>query len=103
MRVGAEEAAVAHAGWNPDPLPQRFRQRPPVDPLHQRCGVGSALLDHAKSVSPSGLELHTHQQNLRALAFYGKAGFVPVRWGLSPPPECVLDVELHWRPFGDAP
>ncbi|VFT63233.1 Uncharacterised protein [Pseudomonas aeruginosa] len=36
-RVGAEEAAVAHAGWNPDPLPQRFRQRPPVDPLHQRA------------------------------------------------------------------
>ncbi|MEM6702418.1 MAG: GNAT family N-acetyltransferase [Acidobacteriota bacterium] len=74
-----------------------------VDPAWQRRGAGSALLEHAKRLSPGGLELHTHQQNLRALAFYEKAGFVPVRWGISPPPECVPDVELHWRPFGDAP
>lgn len=71
-----------------------------VDPGCQRRGVGSALLDHAKSISPSGLELHTHQQNMRALAFYERAGFVPVRWSTSPPPECVPDVELHWRPSG---
>jgi ribosomal protein S18 acetylase RimI-like enzyme len=69
-----------------------------VDPPHQRKGWGTALVDYAKSLSPSGLELHTHQENLAARALYERLGFVAVRFGLSPPPENVPDVEYHWRP-----
>jgi len=69
-----------------------------VRPDAQRRGVGAALLLHAMALAPDGLELHTHQRNTRARAFYEKHGLVPVRFGLSPPPECEPDVEYHWRP-----
>jgi len=70
-----------------------------VDPDHQHQGIGSALLKHAMKISPRHLELHTHQQNHRARQFYEKYGFVAVRYGLSPPPENVPDVEYHWRSY----
>jgi ribosomal protein S18 acetylase RimI-like enzyme len=69
-----------------------------VDPDCQRKGVGSGLLDHAKALSPEGLQLHTHQQNLRARSFYEKHGFTAMKFGLSPAPELVPDVEYHWTP-----
>jgi ribosomal protein S18 acetylase RimI-like enzyme len=69
-----------------------------VHPEHQGCGVGSALLEQAKSLSPTGLELHTHQKNAQARAFYEKHGFRAVKFGVSPPPESEPDVEYHWRP-----
>lgn len=69
-----------------------------VDPAHQGHGVGTALLEHARRLSPQGLELHTHQQNIAARAFYERHGFVAVRFGTSPPPESAPDVEYHWRP-----
>ena len=72
-----------------------------VDPSHQRTGVGSRLLDHAKTIFPDGLQLHTHQQNVRARNFYEKHGFVAVKFGVSPAPESVPDVEYHWSPGGD--
>lgn len=71
-----------------------------VSPDHQRAGVGTALLGRAVRCSPTGLELHTHQKNAPARAFYEKHGFVAVRYGISPPPECEPDVEYHWRPAG---
>jgi GNAT superfamily N-acetyltransferase len=67
-------------------------------PSAQKQGVGSALINQAKLLSPHGLELHTHQKNCSACAFYAKHGFVAVRFGLSPPPESEPDVEYHWRP-----
>ena len=73
-----------------------------VDPSHQRSGVGSRLLDHAKTIFPDGLQLHTHQQNVRARNFYEKHCFVAVKFGVSPAPESVPDVEYHWSPGGDA-
>ena len=69
-----------------------------VDPDRQRSGVGAALLDKAQSLSPAGLELHTHQQNEAACAFYEKHGLRAVKFGTSPPPESAPDVEYHWRP-----
>lgn len=69
-----------------------------VDPAMQRRGVGSRLIEHAKAMSPKGLELHTHQQNLMGRAFYERHGFVAVKFGISPPPESAPDVEYHWRP-----
>ena len=69
-----------------------------VLPNVQRVGVGAALIRHAMRLSPTGLELHTHQKNAVARYFYEKLGFVAVRFGVSPPPESELDVEYHWRP-----
>ena len=69
-----------------------------VHPAAQRSGAGTALLGAARDQSPDGLELHTHQQNVSARAFYEKHGFVAVRFGISPAPESAPDVEYHWRP-----
>lgn len=73
-----------------------------VDPRHQRRGFGLALLEHAKSRSPTGLELHTHVKNVGARAFYERHGFVVVKFGISPPPENEPDVEYHWRPVDNS-
>jgi len=69
-----------------------------VHPGAQRRGVGTALLAKAIESSPGGIELHTHQKNTKARAFYDKVGFTAVRFGVSPPPESEPDVEYHWRP-----
>ena len=69
-----------------------------VDPLEWRKGWGTQLVNFAKQVSPRGLELHTHQENVVARAFYERHGFRAVKFGLSPPPESAPDVEYHWRP-----
>jgi GNAT superfamily N-acetyltransferase len=69
-----------------------------VRPSVQRRAVGTALLAKARELSPLGLELHTHQKNIKARSFYEKHGFRAVRFGTSPPPENEPDVEYHWRP-----
>jgi GNAT superfamily N-acetyltransferase len=69
-----------------------------VHPDHQRAGAGAALIAKAKALSPRGLELHTHQQNVSGCSFYEKHGFRAARYGTSGPPESAPDVEYHWRP-----
>ena len=69
-----------------------------VLPNFKRVGIGTALIEHAMKLSPTGLELHTHQKNTVARDFYEKHGFMAVRFGVSPPPESEPDVEYHWRP-----
>jgi ribosomal protein S18 acetylase RimI-like enzyme len=46
-----------------------------VDPSHQRCGIGSALLDRAIESSPGRIMLHVFEENAPARAFYEKHGF----------------------------
>lgn len=69
-----------------------------VDPPAQGRGHGSALLAHAKALSPEGLRLFTHQRNERARRFYEKRGFAATAFGTSPPPESEPDVEYRWKP-----
>ena len=52
-----------------------------VDPLEWRKGWGTQLVNIAKQVSPSGLELHTHQENFVARVFYERHGFRAVKFG----------------------
>jgi putative acetyltransferase len=68
-----------------------------VDPNYQRRGLGKALLDHARSLSPEHLWLYTLQINSTGRAFYEKNGFRAVKLGISPPPESEPDVEYHWN------
>ena len=67
-----------------------------VDPDRQRSGLGKALLEHARALSPDHLWLYTLQINTHGRTFYEKNGFRAVKFGLSPPPESEPDVEYHW-------
>jgi len=68
-----------------------------VEPAHQGGGIGSALLGRAKDESPAGLSLWAFAANHRAIAFYGRAGFVEVRrTDGSGNEERQPDVQMHW-------
>jgi len=67
-----------------------------VAPEAQGQGIGSALLDHAKTLCPDGLRLVTLQGNTQARRFYEKRGFVAYDHGRSAPPEDEPDVSYRW-------
>jgi ribosomal protein S18 acetylase RimI-like enzyme len=56
-----------------------------VDPDAQNRGVGSALLDQAKTLRPDGLVLWVFQENTGARRFYERHGFrvVTLRFGAA--------------------
>ena len=68
-----------------------------VDTPAQGKGVGSALLDRAKALSPEGLRLVTLQRNEQARRFYERRGFGAYDHGRSPAPENEPDVWYRWR------
>ena len=68
-----------------------------VHPDYQKRGIGKALLDYARKLSPDHLWLYTLQVNENARSFYEKNGFIVEKLGFSPPPENEPDVEYHWR------
>jgi ribosomal protein S18 acetylase RimI-like enzyme len=74
-----------------------FIDRLYVDPAYHRRGIGQALMDHARTLSPNHLWLYTHQANTNARAFYEKNKFIAEKFGISPAPESEPDVEYHWR------
>jgi len=88
-----DEQIVAYLAMNGSYIDRLY-----VDPVEWRQGWGTRLLDLAKTLSPHGLELHTHQANTAARALYEQHGFTVVKLGISPPPESAPDVEYHWRP-----
>jgi putative acetyltransferase len=47
-----------------------------VAPEAWGAGAAAALLDAAKRIAPSGLDLHVNEDNARAMRFYQKHGFV---------------------------
>ena len=69
-----------------------------VDPAEWRKGWGTKFVVLAKQLSPTGLEVITHQENHAARALYERHGFVAIKYGISPPPESAPDVEYRWRP-----
>ncbi len=74
-----------------------FIDRLYVAPAYHRRGIGQALLNHAKTLSPRHLWLYTHAANKIARAFCEKNDFVADNFGSSPAPESEPDVEYHWR------
>lgn len=88
-----DERVVAYLAMN-----NSYVDRLYVDPAEWRTGWGTLLINFAKQLSPRGLELHTHQENHAARAFYEGHGFKAVKFGISPAPESAPDVEYHWRP-----
>jgi GNAT superfamily N-acetyltransferase len=88
-----DERIVAYLAMNGSYLDRLY-----VDPGEWRQGWGTRFIELAKTLSPQGLELPTHQANSAARALYEKHGFTAVKFGTSPPPESAPDVEYHWRP-----
>jgi GNAT superfamily N-acetyltransferase len=68
-----------------------------VVPAQQGRGIGTALLDRAMGEHPAGLSLWAFVANRRAIAFYGRAGFVEVlRTDGSGNEEGEPDVQMRW-------
>ena len=68
-----------------------------VAPEAWGSGVASALIAEAKRISPQGLDLHVNQDNVRAVRFYEKQGFVvsgeAFNWRSGAPVH-----KMSWRP-----
>jgi GNAT superfamily N-acetyltransferase len=68
-----------------------------VEPSAQRAGIGSVLLDAAKSRRPAGLRLWVFQRNEDARAFYARHGFAELeRTDGAGNEEGEPDVLLEW-------
>jgi ribosomal-protein-alanine N-acetyltransferase len=65
-----------------------------------RCrGIGSLLLEKAKTLRPAGLRLYAFQRNQRARAFYEARGFAALAFTDGPDnEEREPDVLYQWRP-----
>ena len=70
-----------------------------VEPAFKGAGVGLELLNFAKAHMPDGIVLTTHEENLRARAFYGREGF---RLTGREPDERHRRTKCHyaWHPGG---
>ncbi len=82
VMIARREAWLAELGGVPTGL--LVLERDDVDwlfvaPNAQGQGVGSALLEHAKSLRPDGLALWVFESNVPARQFYERRGFVAVR------------------------
>jgi putative acetyltransferase len=68
-----------------------------VAPEAWGSGVASALIAAAKRTSPMGLDLHVNTDNVRAIGFYEKHGFVisgeAINWRSGAPVH-----RMSWRP-----
>jgi ribosomal protein S18 acetylase RimI-like enzyme len=70
-----------------------------VDPAFAGQGIGSMLVDLAKSLRPEGLELWTFQSNHPAQAFYRRHGFTELyRTDGADNEERAPDIRMAWRP-----
>jgi GNAT superfamily N-acetyltransferase len=69
-----------------------------VAPLWQGQGIGTALLNKAKALSPHLLALSTFQKNARARKFYEIHGFRPVGATDGDNQENEPDMQYVWTP-----
>ena len=67
-----------------------------VDPDHTGCGLGTRLVDLAKSLNPEGLDLWTFESNVGARRFYERHGFAAVAATAGDNEEGAPDVRYHW-------
>ena len=68
-----------------------------VAPEHWGTGVAKALIDAARQISPSGLDLDVNTDNARAISFYEKCGFSLGGAGVNPISGKPVR-RMHWRP-----
>jgi GNAT superfamily N-acetyltransferase len=90
----AEEGGCGFIGLREDLVTHLY-----VEPSAQNRGIGTALLDHAKSLRPDRLELWVFQKNDGARRFYERHGFRLVRLthgadNMEKEPDALYE----WRP-----
>ena len=67
-----------------------------IHPDHQRVQIGTALLEQARSLSPTHLQLYTFAQNKGARRFYERHGFHAIAFGTDNE-ENLPDVLYEWK------
>ena len=73
-----------------------------VDPVHKGHGIGTLLLNHAKSKMPGGMWLRTAKSNTPAIKFYQRHGFTHERDDLHPRLRYPV-VYYRWTPADGSP
>ncbi|MCG8547309.1 MAG: GNAT family N-acetyltransferase [Alphaproteobacteria bacterium] len=68
-----------------------------IEPTDQNRGVGSALMEKAKALSPDGLHLRVLRANTVAIRFYERHGFAFATSGISPYNKMPMH-EYVWTP-----
>jgi len=68
-----------------------------VAPEAWGSGLGGALVDEAKRLSPRGLDLMVNKDNARAIRFYEKHGFAYAGEGANPISGIAVN-KMGWRP-----
>jgi putative acetyltransferase len=68
-----------------------------VAPEGWGAGIGAALIDAAKAISPCGLDLDVNIDNARAIRFYKKCGFAIGGSGVNPISGKPVR-RMRWRP-----
>lgn len=66
-----------------------------VDRSFRSQGIGHRLLEHAKSLHPH-LTLHVYEKNQRAIAFYTRERFLPIRQGIDAAVG-LTEIEMQWQ------
>ena len=69
-----------------------------LEPSRTGEGIGTQLLDHAKTVQPEGLDLWAFRSNTGARRFYERHGFVAVAFTEGDNEEGAPDERYHWSP-----
>ncbi len=77
-----------------------------VNVEYQGLGLGSNLLNEAKTLSSRGIELFTFQRNSQSQGFYERHGFVEIERGYAEPEdnpwasskEELADIRYRWTP-----
>lgn len=67
-----------------------------VEPAAQSTGIGSALIEHAKALRPTGLGLWVFVSNTRARRFYEHRGFTIVGGTDGDNEEGAPDLRYRW-------
>lgn len=94
VAVSDTDRIVAVLTLDGDDLDQLY-----VDPAVKGEGIGSMLVELAKSLRPDGLELWTFQSNLPAQGFYRRHGFEELyRTDGLTNEEKAPDIRMAWRP-----
>jgi GNAT superfamily N-acetyltransferase len=108
-RVWMRDQFATHEAWVGDfrgELVALMLLRPPdwlghlyIDSSFTARGLGSRLVEIAKSQYPRGLQLWTFQSNAGARRFYERLGFTAVAWTDGDNEEGAPDVRYEWRPL----
>lgn len=95
--IAIAEAEDAMVGFVTVDLRSRYLDQIVVAPEFWGQDLGRTLIDEAKRLSPTGLDLHVNQDHARAIRFYEKQGFAkaaPDANPISGRPTWLM----NWRP-----